>query len=133
MKGKYIGIIAFLLVIVLFLASCNLGSPDLVLRVVNPTYQIIGNDVHITFELKNTGSEWLENCKVKWYVDDTDNGPTDEVEYDEITIWAPSTGIDLGVGVKKGPFTVETTLEDFSGGVNFFGIYEMGWNYSSDE
>ena len=133
MKGKYIGIIAFLLVIVVLIASCNLGTPDLALRVVNPSYEIIGNDVHITFELRNIGSEWLQDCKVKWYVDDTDNGPTDEVEYDEITIWAPSTGIDLGVGVKKGPFTVETTLVDFSGGVNFFGIYEMGWNYSSDE
>ena len=135
MKGKYIGIIAFLLVIVVLIASCNLGSPDLVLRVVNPTYQIIGNDVHITFELKNTGSERLENCKVKWYVDDFDNDVLLDanIEYDEITIWAPSTGIDLGVGIKRGPFTVETTLVDFSGGVNFFGIYEMGWNYSSDE
>ena len=133
MKGKYIGIIAFLLVIVVLIASCNLGTPDLALRVVNPSYEIIGGDVRIIFELRNIGSEWLQDCKVKWYVDDTDNGPTDEVEYDEITIWAPSTGIDLGVGVKKGPFTVETTLVDFSGGVNFFGIYEMGWNYSSDE
>ncbi len=133
MKGKYIGIIAFLLVIVVLIASCNLGTPDLALRVVNPSYEIIGGDVRITFELRNIGSEWLQDCKVKWYVDDTDNGPTDEVEYDEITIWAPSTGIDLGVGQTRGPFTVNTTLVDFSGGVNFFGIYEMGWNYSSDE
>ena len=65
MKCKYIGIIAFLLVIVVLIASCNLGSPDLVLRVVNPTYQIIGNDVHITFELKNTGSEQQFSAKTK--------------------------------------------------------------------
>ncbi len=135
MKGKYIGIITFLSVIVLLIASCNLGAPDLVLRVENPSYQIIGNDVHITFELKNSGSERLQNCKVRWYVDDFDNDVLLDanIEYDEITIWAPSTGIDLGVGIKRGPFTVDTTSGIFGGGVNFYGIYEMGWDGSPDE
>ena len=70
---------------------------------------------------------------MKWYVDDTANGPTDEIEYDEITDWAPTLGVDLGVGITKGPFTVQTSEIDFIGGVNFFGIYEMGWDYASDE
>lgn len=134
MKGKYIGIIAILSVIVLLIASCDLFAPDLVLQVVDPSYTItVANNVEIEFWLKNTGSERLQNCKVKWYVDDTANGPTAEIEYDEITNWAPTLGVDLGVGVKKGPFTVQTSEVDFSGGVNFFGIYEMGWDYSSDE
>ena len=132
MKGKYIGIIAFLSVIVMLIASCDLFAPDLVLQVVDPSYTIIGNDVQITFKLKNTGSERLQNCKVRWYVDDTATGPTDEIEYDEKTDWAPPLGVDLGVGVTKGPFYVQTSQVDFSGGVNFFGIYEMGWDYSSD-
>ena len=135
MKGKYIGIIAFLLVIVLLIASCNLIPPDLVLRVVNPSYASIGGgNVRITFELYNSGSERLQNCKVKWYVDDTDGDASDaDIEYDELTGWAPGIGVDLGVGVTKGPFTVDTTSGIFGGGVNFYGIYEMGWDGSPDE
>ena len=132
MKVKYIGIIAFLLVIVLLIASCDLFAPDLVLQVVNPSYTItdlVNGVVEITFELKNTGSERLQNCKVKWGVDSMDLG----IEWDEITDWAPPFGVDVGVGVKKGPFTVSITDPAFSGGVEFFGIYEMGWDYSSDE
>ena len=135
MKGKYIGIIAFLSVIVLLIASCDLFAPDLVLQVVDPSYTItLTNNVEIKFKLKNTGSERLQNCKVKWYVDDTATGPTDEIEYDEITDWAPTFGVDLGVGATSSyiyAYTDDST--DFSGGVNFFGIYEMGWDYSSDE
>ncbi len=129
MKGKYIGIIAFLLVIVLLIASCDLFAPDLVLRVVDPSYTIIGTNVEREFKLKNTGSERLQNCKVKWGVDSMDAG----IEYDETTDWAPTFGVDLGLGITKGPFTVQTSVVDFSGGVEFFGIYEMGWDYSSDE
>ena len=93
MKPKYIGIIALLSVIVLFIASCDLFAPDLVLQVVDPSYTIIGTDVKIEFSLKNTGSERLQNCKVRWYVDDTATGPTDEIEYDEKTDWAPALGV----------------------------------------
>ncbi len=131
MKGKYIGIIAFLLVIVLFLASCNLIPPDLVLRVVNPSYTSIGGgNVQIKFELYNSGSEALQNCKVRWFVDDTSGT---DIEYDEITGWAPGSGVYLGVDKTKGPFYVDTTLGIFGGGVNFYGIYEMGWDGSPDE
>ncbi len=136
MKGKYIGIIAFLLVIVVLIASCDLIPPDLVLRVVNPSYTFIdgGTNVHITFYLENSGSERLQNCKVKWYLDDTDGDASDaDIEYDEKTVWAPGTGVDLGIGVTKGPFTVDTTSGIFGGGVNFYGIYEMGWDGSPDE
>ena len=132
MKRRYIGIVAFLSVIALVLASCDLFAPDLVLQVVDPSYTIIGDDVEIEFWLKNTGSERLQNCKVKWYVDDTANGNPGVVEYDEITDWAPSVGRDLGVGVTKGPFYAQTSEKDFSGGLDFFGVYAMGWDYSSD-
>ncbi len=121
MKGKYIGIIAFLLVIVLFIASCSLIPPDLVLRVVNPSHTFIdgGINVRITFELYNSGSERLQNCKVRWYVDDTSGT---DIEYDELTGWAPGSGVDLAVGETSGPFTVDTTSGKFGAGVNFYGI-----------
>ena len=135
MKGKYIGIIAFLLVIVLLIASCNLGTPDLALRVVNQSYASIGGgNVRITFQLKNSGSEYLQDCKVRWYVDDTDSDASDaDIEYDEITSWAPTFGYDLFVGETSEAISVETTSGIFGSGVNFYGIYEMGWNSSSDE
>ena len=135
MKGKYIGIIAFLVVIVLLVASCNLIPPDLVLRVVNPSYTFIGggNNVRITFKLYNSGSEALQDCKVKWYVDDTDGDASDaDIEYDELTVWAPGTGVDLAVGETSAEFTVDTTSGIFGSGVNFYGIYEMGWDGSTD-
>ncbi len=132
MKGKYIGILAVLLVVVFLIASCNLFAPDLVLRVVNPSYAPIVGDpgnVRITFELENSGSETLRNCKVKWFVDDTSGT---DIEYDEITVWAPGIGVNLGVGETSGPFTVDTTSGIFGGGVNFYGIYEMGWDGEKD-
>ncbi len=139
MNGKYIGIIAFLLGIVLLISSCKL-NPDLALRVVNPSYTPIdgGTNVQITFQLYNSGSEYLQDCKVKWYVDDFDDDAlganTDaDIEYDEITSWAPTTGYDLEVGATSEAISVETTSGIFIDGVNFYGIYEMGWNYSSDE
>lgn len=130
MKGKNIGITALLLVIVMLMASCNLFPPDTALRVINPSCASIGDgNVRITFELYNSGSEALQNCKVKWYVDDTDNDASDaDIEYDEITGWAPSIGVDLAVGQSTAEFTVDTTSGIFGGGVNFYGIYEMGWN-----
>jgi len=133
MKGKYVGIIVFLSVIVLLIASCNLFPPDLVLRVVNPSIASIGGgNVQISFELYNSGSEALQNCKVKWYVDNID-GDNSVIEYDEITVWAPGIGVDLGVYGTGGPFTVDTTSGNFSDGVNVFGVYEMGWDGSTDE
>ena len=135
MKGKYIGIIAFLSVIVLLIASCNLIPPDLVLRVVNPSYTFIdgGTNVRITFQLYNSGSEMLQTCKVKWYVDDFDGDGTDaDIEYDELTVWAPGIGVDLSVGETGGPFTVDTTSGIFTNGVNFYGIYAMGWDGPTD-
>lgn len=134
MKNKTIGIAAFLTAVVVFMASCNLFPPDTSLRVVNPSYTLIsGNNVRISFKLYNSGSEALENCKVKWFVDDFDNDSaganTDaDIEYDEITAWAPSIGVDLAAGETSEEFTVDTTSGIFVNGVNFYGIYEMGWN-----
>ena len=134
MKGKSIGIAAFLAVVVLLLASCNLFPPDTSLRVVDPHYTIIGgDDVRIFFTLYNSGSEALKNCKVKWYVDDFDNDAAGansdaDIEYDEITGWAPSIGVDLEAYSYTEELSVVTTSGIFGGGVNFYGIYEMGWN-----
>ena len=130
MKGKYFSIIAFLLVIVILIASCSLATPDLALRVVDPSFNIVGGNVEITFQLYNSGSEALQDCKVKWYVDDT---PGADIEYDEITSWVPTFGVSLGAGQTSSVFTVYTTSGIFGGGINFYGIYEMGWNYSPDE
>jgi hypothetical protein len=134
MKGIYKGIciviIASLFVVALFIASCAWIPPDLVLRVVNPSYTLVGNTVTITFELYNSGSETLNNCKVKWYVDGTSNG---DIDYDGITVWVPSTGVDLSVGETDGPFNVDITSVLFGGGVEFYGIYEMGWDSPSSD
>ena len=134
MKGKYLTSTAFLIVILALMASCNLFPPDLALRAVNPTYTAIaGNNVRITFRLYNSGSEALQNCKVRWYVDNSGDGDDGTVEYDELTAWAPSIGINLAVGETSSVFTVDTTSGTYASGVDFYGIYEMGWNYSSDE
>jgi len=130
MKGKYIGIFVFLLVLVILIASCSWATPDLALRVVDPSYNIVGGNVEITFQLYNSGSEALQDCKVKWYVDDTSGT---DIEYDEITSWVPTFGVSLGADQTSSVFTVYTTSGIFSGGINFYGIYEMGWNYSPDE
>jgi hypothetical protein len=69
---------------------------------------------------------------VKWYVDNMD-GDNSVIEYDEITVWAPGIGVDLGVYDTGGPFTVDTTSGNFGVGVNVFGVYEMGWDGSTNE
>ena len=116
MVGKCHGILAILSVIVLLLASCNLGAPDLALRIVNPTIAPVVGDptnVRITYQLHNSGSETLRNCKVRWYVDDTSGT---DIEYDEITNWTPTTGYDLSVDETSEAMSVETTSGIFAGG-----------------
>jgi len=135
MKRRFGGVIAFLLLLAPLMAGCNLLTPDLALRVVNPSYSSIsGNNVRISFQLYNSGSERLQNCKVKWYVDDYDGGALSDsdIEYDEITSWTPVFGVDLSPGETSNVRTVDTTSGIFAGGVNFYGIYEMGWNYSDN-
>ena len=108
--------------------------PDLVLRVVDPSYASIGGgNVRITFQLYNSGSERLQNWKVKWYVDDNiDAGSDGIIDYDEITVWVPGIGVDLAVGETSSVYTIDTTSGKFGGGVNFYGIYEMGWDGSKE-
>jgi hypothetical protein len=134
MKGKYIGTAAFLLAILVLIAGCNLLPPDLALRAVDPSYTVIGGNVQITFRLYNSGSEALQNCKVRWYVDGIDGDGSDgTVEYDEVTAWAPTIGVNLAVGETSSVFTVNTTSGTYSSPIDFYGMYEMGWNYSSDD
>jgi hypothetical protein len=115
----------------LFIASCSFISPDLVLRVVNPSYVSIGGgDIRISFKLYNSGSELLSNCKVKWYVDYNIDGV---IDYDEITVWAPSTGVDLSVGETSSVINVDTTSGNYVGAIDFYGIYEMGWDSPSND
>ena len=135
MKTRCVVGAAFFAAAVLSLSSCNL-SPKLALRVINPSYTFIdaGTNVQITFQLYNSGSEYLQDCKVRWYVDDLDSDGSDAViEYDEITSWAPTFGYDLGVGQTSPAISVETDSGIFLAGINFYGIYEMGWDYSPNE
>ena len=132
MKSRHFGIVVFFLATVLMIAGCDLGAPELVLRVVNPSITTAtGSNIRITFQLYNSGSESLQNCKVRWYVDDT---PGLTIEYDEITAWAPSIGVDLGAGQTSSTLSVDTSAT-YPGGVtdaDHVGIYEMGWNYSTE-
>jgi hypothetical protein len=68
-------------------------------------------------------------------VDDIDLDATDnEIEFDEITVWAPALGVTLGPGdTSILSYTVDTASGFFASGVNFIGIYAMGWNYTPDE
>jgi hypothetical protein len=137
MNAKHIVIVALLSVVVFLGVSCSLVPPDMVLRVVEPSYVFIdsGNNVRITFKLMNSGSETLENCKVRWYVDDVDPSPDDVIiNYDEVTVWAPAAGVTIGAGkTTTSSYSVETTSLALANAIENIGIYEMGWNYSPDE
>jgi len=133
MKRRFGGVIAFLLLLAPLMAGCNLLTPDLALRVVNPSYSSIsGNNVRISFQLYNSGSERLQNCKVKWYVDDSGDVNDGTIEYDEVTSWAPLFGIDVSPGETTRTITVSTTSGTYTSPLDSYGIYEMGWNFSDN-
>ena len=131
MALKYPVIGVLLLVILLMLTSCDLSAPDMALRVVNSSLSQPGGGgtaIQITFQLYNDGSERLEDCKVRWYVDGNNNNL---VDYTDITGWIPAGGVSLGVGRTSSVYTV-TTSSNYANidAVEYFGIYEMGWDYS---
>lgn len=138
MKGKYLGIIGFLSMLIMLIASCELIPPECALAVINRSYASIGGgNIRISFQLENTGSESLQNCKVRWFVDDFDGDASDaDVEFNtvnDITVWAPAMGVDLSVGEISGIITVDTTSGLYGGGVNFYGVYEYGFDNPPDE
>ena len=125
---------------VLVLGSCNLLPPQCALQLYEaPTISnIVGdpNNVRISFRLVNIGSEYLENCKVQWYVDALGIGTDGLIDFDEITDWAPAIGVDLSIGEPSGTITVDTTSGKFSGGtggVDNFGVYAWGWKNPPDD
>ena len=92
MHMKYIVVLALLSLSILAIVSCNLFPPQNSLQLAGtPYYTDIGGNIKIHFELENIGSDSLQNCKVKWYVDQTAN---DSINFDEITAWAPTFGVD---------------------------------------
>ena len=136
MSKKYVVIVALLSIGVLVLGSCNLFPPQCALRLYEaPTITGIGDNVEIKFQLYNIGSENLQNCKVKWYVDST-GGAVGTIELDEITDWAPTIGVDLTILEISNEITVTTTTGIYSGGlagVDSYGVYAWGWENPSDE
>jgi hypothetical protein len=132
MNKKYIVIAAILPIIVLVIVSCDLFPPENTLELaVEPYYtDLDGINITIHFWLKNTGSDTLQNCKVKWYVDDSKNGSLD---FTDITGWAPALGVDLAGGATSDKITVNTTTGVNFLDVEYFGVYAWGWDNPPDE
>ena len=131
MNQKYIVTASILTIIVLVTGSCNLFPPENTLELAaEPYYTDLVGNIQIHFELKNTGSDTLRNCKVKWYVDKTANG---SIDFDEKTGWAPAFGVDLAGGAKSTEITVDTTTGIPYTDVEYFGVYAWGWDNPPDE
>jgi hypothetical protein len=80
--------------------------------------------------LYHSGGDTLENCKVKWYVDDT---PNELIYFDEITDWAPSLGVTIRADKSSSTITVETEPYSVALPVEFYGVFAWGWNNPPDE
>jgi hypothetical protein len=131
MNKTHIVVLALLSLSILAIVSCNLFPPQNSLQLAGaPYYTDIGGNIKIHFELENIGSDSLQNCKVKWYVDQTAN---DSIDFDEITAWAPASGVDLAPVAKSGPLTVDTTTGITFSNVEYFGVYAWGWENPPDE
>ena len=134
MNKKYIVIAAILSLIVLAIVSCDLFPPENTLELaVEPYYSDLGGNIRIHFRLKNTGSDTLQNCKVKWFVDDSTTGTAGSIEFDEITGWAPALGVNLAGGATSTEITVDTTTGISYANVEYFGVYAWGWDNPPDE
>jgi hypothetical protein len=139
MSKRSVVLVALAAIGVLILVSCNLFPPQCALQLYEaPTISTVSGEdnVTISFQLENIGSENLENCKVQWYVDSSSEGTVGTIETNEITDWAPSIGVDLSIGETSGLITVDTTFGNYAGGtagVDSFGIYAWGWENPPDE
>ena len=137
MSRKTIPVVAVLLFAMLALTSCDLFAPDCALELAGPPdepyYVEAGGVVTIHFRLHNIGDVTLSDCKVRWYVDDAGDAVPGTLEFDEITGWAPALGTTISPGNKSSWISVSTSEVDFSGGVEFFGVYAWGWENPPDE
>ena len=138
MSKKYAVIVALLSISILVLGSCNLFPPQCALRLYEaPSITTAtGNNVQISFELVNIGNENLQNCKVRWYADTSDNGVVGTIEDEEITDWAPTIGVDLAIGERSGLITVTTESTIYTSGlgaIDSYGVYAWGWENPPDD
>jgi len=137
MSKIYIAIVAILAFSALALTSCDLFPPECALELADspdePYYTGAGAVKTIYFKLHNIGEVTLNDCKVRWYLDDAGDALTGTLEFDEITGWAPALGTTLDPGETSNWISVQTSEVDFSGGVEFFGVYAWGWENPSDE
>jgi len=131
MNRKFGVIFAVVSIVVFVLASCNLFPPQNSLQLASaPYYTDLGGDIRIHFHLENIGSDTLDNCKVKWYVDQTPNG---SIDFDEITAWAPTLGVSLSPGQDRDGLIVDTTTGITFANVEYFGVYAWGWENPPDD
>ena len=131
MNRKHSVVIAILSFFALAIASCNLLPPQNALSLASaPVLEDDGGGIwQIRFQLYNSGEDALDNCKVKWYVDYTANG---SINFDEITDWAPSLGVNLGVDKTSPVITVKTT-GSVALPVEYYGVYAWGWDNPPDD
>ena len=138
MTKRSVVLVALVSIGVLVLGSCSLFPPQCALQLYEaPTITPALNDnVTISFELVNIGSERLQNCKVKWYADTSDLVPVGTIEDEEITDWAPSIGVDLSIGERSGLITVTTGSAIYTtglSGIDSYGVYAWGWENPPDD
>ena len=132
MNRKHFVVLGILSIFTLAIASCSLIPPQNALRLAGPPVltDIGGGILQIEFQLYNSGDDTLDNCKVKWYVDDTANG---SIDFDEITNWAPSLGVTIGADKTTPVITVETAPGSVVLPVEYYGVYAWGWDNPPDE
>ena len=138
MTKRSVVLVALVSIGVLVLGSCNLFPPQCALQLYEaPTITpALDDNVTISFKLVNIGSESLQNCKVQWYVDALGTGTDGSIDFDEITDWAPSIGVDLTMFEVSKEFSVTTTSGNYTGGtaaVDYYGVYAWGWENPPDD
>jgi hypothetical protein len=138
MTKRSVVLVALVSIGVLVMGSCNLFPPQCALQLYEaPTIATaLDDNVTISFRLENIGSERLQNCKVQWYVDALGTGTDGSIDFDEITDWAPSIGVDLGMFEISDEFSVTTTSGNYTGGtaaVDYYGVYAWGWENPPDD
>jgi|GEM_PF-2724555 len=140
MSKRSVVLVVLVSIGVLVMGSCNLFPPQCALQLYEaPTITpALGDTTNVTisFKLVNIGSERLQNCKVQWYVDALGIGIDGSIDFDEITDWVPSIGVDLGMFGISDEISVTTTSGNYTGGtaaVEYYGIYAWGWENPPDD
>ncbi|MBN1696593.1 MAG: hypothetical protein JW881_03675 [Spirochaetales bacterium] len=132
-KGIFFFLFIFIPVL-LSLTGCDIFPPECYLQAEVVSWYLDGsNYVVIQYRLTNVGSVDLENCQVKFGIDDVLSGGN-TVSYDYITAtWWPSGGIYLNTGESSGTRTCNTGWNTGGAVPEYVGVYAIGFDNPPDE